>query len=306
MNVTIKSFDTRILIDTNNTTPIADGLSNLFARRYIPTFTIEEGSTSKYDALIKWDIAEDGFQVRKYLLGEIDIFEVKSPPPKPYINEAPYFFIAQVLARQYTKKGYIMFTDSVSFYDHRKNRAYLLLGYPHTGKSTMLAIALANGFVPLSTENTVVKIDNEKIRVLGGTDVLIFDLRIKDIYGIELPVKKKTKHGYGIIDLKRHVELNKASVHAIYLLYCSYASKGASMSNLVGRKAMKILWHFATSVVRGDDYYDPYPLNISDEELDKVISTKIKQITEKYRNRFYEVFGSHTDVFRALTEHTYR
>lgn len=46
--------------------------------------------------------------------------------------------------------------------------------------------------MPLSTENMVFKVDGG-VRVVGGTSLPIYDLIIKDLYGIKLPVHER--HG---------------------------------------------------------------------------------------------------------------
>ncbi len=291
---------------------VVDGFKGLFARRYIPTF--EFVSTNTYcrcSAVIEWGISRSGFKVISKLLSrDLDTYVVESQPPAPYVNESPYFFILQVLSRLYVKAGYLLLTDSVTFTKDGKE-AVLLLGYPHTGKSTLLALALANDYIPLTTENTLLEVRGGEVRVIGGTDVLVYDPEIEDIYDVKVPYHDITKHGYRIYDLgtlKERVKAlsNKPKVSTIYLQYCSFNSRGCSYRIVKGRKATKTLWHFATSIIRGDDYYEPTPMNLSDEFIDSIISESIKEIAKEYSSRFYEVFGSHKEVFNSIVNKVFK
>ncbi|MCD6428224.1 MAG: hypothetical protein J7L12_01240 [Desulfurococcales archaeon] len=302
----LESYGARVLIESSkDLSEVASGLRDLFARRYIPSFTISERASSSYDARIRWDVTSGEFKVNEYSLGDTDEFRISSPPPKPYICESPYFFILQVFSRQYLKKGYLMLTDAVSFTDGRDN-AYLILGYPHGGKSSILTIALAKGYVPLTTENTLVRINGDYLEVVGGTDVLVLDPYILDKYGLKLGVEPDgvTRHGYLIIDLSRRVSksLLPVRIKSIYVVHCSFSSVGASKKLIKGRKAMKTLWHFATSIIRGTDYYDPYPLYLSDSKLDDMQRKNLESISSIYEGKFYEIFGAHTDVFNEIAK----
>ena len=298
--IVMSSYGVRVLLKLSRCVDeVVRGLTDTFARRYIPSFKVDSASKNlHYDAEVVWEVTDRGFDVAEVSLGVRDLFRVRSPPPMPYINESPYFFLLQVLSRQYLKKGYLMLTDSVSIYS--KGRTYLLLGYPHTGKSTILAIALAKGYTPLTTENTIVTVGDDGVEIIGGTDVLVFDPRVREVYGIDVPAEQRTRHGYGVVDLSRRRSMEKARVSAIYLLYCSYSSVGVSMSRVVGRKAVKTLWHFATSVIRGGDYYEPYPLNLSDRDLDVRLKELVNQVAKRYRSSFFEIFGSHLEVFKEI------
>ncbi len=291
---------------------VVDGFKGLFARRYIPTF--EFVSTNTYcrcSAVIEWGISRSGFRlVSKLLSRDLDTYVVESQPPAPYVNESPYFFILQVLSRLYVKAGYLLLTDSVTFTKDGKETV-LLLGYPHTGKSTLLALALANDYIPLTTENTLLEVRGGEVRVIGGTDVLVYDPEIEGIYDVKVPYHDITKHGYRIYDLgtlKERVKAlsNKPKVSTIYLLYCSFNSRGCSYRIVKGRKATKTLWHFATSIIRGDDYYEPTPMNLSDEFTDSIISQTIKEVAKEYSSRFYEVFGSHKEVFNSIVNKAFK
>jgi len=299
----INSYGARVLIESSSDlSSVAGGLKNLFARRYIPAFTISEYSGGYYDARINWNLSLREFKIHSYTLGDVDEFKVTSPPPEPYVHESPYFFILQVSSRQYLKKGYLMLTDAVTFADDGGD-AHLILGYPHGGKSSLLTIALAKGYIPLTTENTLVRIGNECIEVIGGTDVLISDPHTLNKYNLNLKLKHDgvTRHGYLIIDLSKKVKsLLPVRINSIYLVHCSYSSAGASRKLVKGRKVMKTLWYFAASVIRGLDYYDPHPIYLSDEKLDELQKKYLVRISGMYEGKFYEIFGSHLEVFNDI------
>jgi len=304
MRLLLESFGARVLIESSDDlSEVASGLRDLFARRYIPSFIISEYSGSSYDARIHWDVTSGEFRVNEYSLGDVDEFKISSPPPRPYTCESPYFFVLQVFARQYLKKGYLMFTDAVSFTDG-KGDAYLILGYRHGGKSSILTIALANGYSPLTTENTIVRVASGYLEVVGGTDVLVLDPYTLDRYGLYLRVKPDgtTRHGYLIVDLGKRVSksLFPVKIKTIYVVHCSFSSIGASKKLIKGRKAMKTLWQFATSIIRGIDYYEPYPLYLSDDKLDELQRRYLTKVSAMYEGKFYEIFGSHLDVFNEI------
>ncbi|MET1102067.1 MAG: hypothetical protein ABWW69_06305 [Pyrodictiaceae archaeon] len=287
---------------------IFNGLSNLFSMRYLPYKKLSKIREPSINTLarIKW-YKSNKFNVRGYSLSEtIDHFEIDSPPPVPYSNESPYFFLLQVMARQYAKKGLILFTDSVAIYDPSTERVLLVLGFPHGGKSTIALLSLIQGLIPLSTENTVIEVDRQGVmRIISGTQVLVADPKLLKHYSIkvELEADETTKHGYMVINLARRINMDKylyKPVNCIYLVHCSFSSKGASLEPLVGRKITKTLWHFASSLLRGLDYYEPYPIVVSDGRLDQMISDKLRLVAQYYSGRLYEAFGSHTDVLKAM------
>ena len=301
MPIKIESYNVHVGIVSDHDVAIKEGLGNLFAGRYLPKFKVEEVDNVKdVDALIKWEVTENFFGVEKYSLGKKDVFEVKSPPPQPYVCESPYFFLLQVLSRQYMKKGYVMFTDTVSFLDPSTGEAFLILGYPHTGKSTILALAYSKGMIALSTENTLLKINRDYAEIVGGTKILVYDPIIKELYNITLTPQSMTRHGYGIIDLTS-LEEPVPKIHSIYVIYCSFTSMGLNKKKVSGRKAMKLLWHFSSSVIRGLDYYEPIPLNLSDLALEEKLVNDLHHLVDIYSGRFYEVFGSHRTVFEHIT-----
>jgi len=279
------------------------GLDNLFARRYIPSFSLGlDDNGEEPDVIIEWKKSDEYLKVSKATLGDTDEYQISSSSPRPYLNESPYFFILQVLSRAYVKKGFLMFTDTVSIYNPAEGTAYLLMGYPHTGKSTLLALALVNGYTPLTTENTLIQVAEDGAEITGGTNVLVFDPKIKEIYGVDLKPVEVTKHGYGIIDLSEIKYPPKATISTIYVIYCSFASRGASLKEVRGRKALKTLWHFSNSIIRGLDFYEPYPLNLSDANINSKILTGIKRLSFLYERKFYEIFGSHPEVLKKILE----
>ncbi len=281
-------------------TQVFEGFKTLFPRRYLPVYEVSEyRNEGAIDAEIRW-LLSDSFIINSFSLGEVDKYIISSPPPQYYVNEAPFFFVLQVLSRKYVSKGLLMFTDTVSVLDPYTGKASLIMGYPHTGKSTLLAIALAEGYVPLTTENTLVRVRDGMAEVFGGTDVLVYDPAVNKIYNLSVEPDYYTKHGYGIIDLSSRRKFVRAEVKDVYIIYSSFTSKGFSSKPVKGRKALKTLWHFANSVVRGLDFYEPYPLNLADPVLDSEIIRKLNSMSENYRHKFYEVFGSHYDIFRRV------
>jgi hypothetical protein len=151
---------------------------------------------------------------------------------------------------------------------------------------------------------------NGEARVLGGTKVLVYDPRALARYGAEPPFEpdERTRHGYLVVDLERRPGAGgprEARVEAIYLVHCSLASTGASLEPVSGRKALKTLWHFATALLRGDDYYEPAPLNLADPTLDASIAAALRRLAERYRGRFHEAFGSHDKVLNEILRRTF-
>lgn len=272
----------------------------LFPRRYIPEYVIG-GSGDQADALIHYRVTGEGFSIIGYRLGEeFDEYHVAGGLPRPYINESPYFFLLQVLTRLLVKKGYLVLTDSVSYIDDG-GRIHLVLGYPHDGKSSLLVIALSMGGKPLTTENTVLSLTDDGLRIVNGTRILVYDPRVFEIYGLK-PLKpdSTTKHGYHILDLGRgDYTSRKLIVDDITLIHSSFKSHGVEFEVVSGRKIMKTLWYFSTGLLRGLDYYSPYPLTLSNGLEDSLIDM-LERVRDLYRGRFREAFGSHIDVYRGL------
>lgn len=281
-------------------------LNNLFPKRYIPEYTVSTSSGEEgIDALVSW-ISGESFSVQKHVLKDngIDEYFIRSSLPEPYVNESPYFFLLQVIARSIVKNDYLVLTDSISFVVN--NKTYLLIGYPHTGKSTLLALALMNDAIPLSTENTVVSVSRDGVRIVGGTSVLVYDPRIEDIYNVKLEYDSMTRHGYRIVDLEKHYPMRNnyygEVVDAIYVLHSSFRSVGVDAEPVKGRKILKTLWYFASALLRGLDYYPPYPLVLSTRIIDDKVENMLRLVSEKYSGRFYEVYGRHDYIFKYIVD----
>jgi hypothetical protein len=283
---------------------VAEGFRGSFARRYLPleSASVVDELPGDVGAVVEW-LWGSGFSVEGYKLsvGDTDIYTIRSGAPEAYTNESPVFFLLQVAARLYAKRGLALFTDTISFADPSNGRAVLILGYPHSGKSTLLALAAAEGYTPLSTENTVVRVDGDAAWVLGGSRVLVVDPRAVERYLPPSSLKPtgRTRHGYLIVDLDDSYSLKPFRVEAIYVIHCSFASSGASFEPVTGRKAEKLLWHFATSLLKGDDFYKPHPLCL-DEGVEANVASIVSRMAAIYKGRFYEVFGGHRDVFREI------
>ncbi len=280
------------------------GLTTLFSRRYLPSYSVRRGRVPRgVAAAVDW-LPGDSFAITSIRLSdeEEDRYVVESPPPQPYVNESPYFFLLQVLSRSYAKKGLVMLTDSVSFMLD-SGRAVLVLGYPHGGKSTILAIALSRGYGPLTTENTLVRASDNGVEVIGGSRVLVVDPRSLKRYGVELGLEpdEVTKHGYLVYDLENINGLDgPVEVEAIYMVHCSFTATGASLERVRGRKIPKLLWHFASSIPRGTDYYEPEPPSLATPVVDRAISSLVYHAARTYSSRFYEVFGAHDKAFDLI------
>ncbi len=291
---------------------VVSGLNSLFARRYIPlTFIGYKKPVNKYlGARIEWKPRRnnDVFIVEDYSLslGDVDYYVISSDPPKPYVNESPIFFILQVLARAHAKYNRLFLTDTVSF--AKDGKAILVLGYPHCGKSTLTALALYNGYTPLSTENTIVELRGEKAYIVEGTSVLVYDPIITRLYKIDIPYHEETRHGYRIIDLdrissdRRRLLAKGVPIERIYLVYSSFSSVGANYKAVKGRKIVKTLWYFSTALISGLDYYDPAPLNLLTNDLRDRLAKQVKLFARVYGGRMYEVYGSHDKVFELITK----
>ncbi len=274
----------------------------MFPRRYLPYYTLEKnaGNTwDRVDAVIDYHVDNEGFMVEKHLLGSRDEYWVRGSIPAPYSNEAPYFFTLQVLSRALLRRGFIVLTDSISFMDHG-GRVHLVLGYPHDGKSSLSAIAYSMGELLLSTENTVVEARSNGLYIVNGSRMLVYDPRIHGLYSI--PGKKPdyiTRHGYYVVDLGPYPD-GDYRVHDITLIHSSYRSRGLDYEELSGRKIMKTLWYFATVLIRGVDYYDPGPLDLSSNDLDSSLINWLRRVAGVYKGLFLEVFGSHREVYDGL------
>lgn len=295
---TLNSYGSRVVIEAESHRAV-EGLIDLFPRRYIPSFSISKGfEGGESHATIKWLEMDEGFEVINYSLGARDEYLLRSAKPEPYTNESPYFFLLQVLSRIYVRRGILMLTDTVAIYDRSSGVAHLFMGYPHTGKSTVTALALSYGYIPLTTENTLLRVGDSRAYIVGGTNVLVYDPVIKEVYGVSLRPSEYTRHGYGVVDLK---DLHRGlpweiPIATINLLYCSFTSSGANFKEVRGRKAMKTLWHFATAVIKGTDYYEPHPLDLSDKGTDAFTMRELKKLTTIYAGSFKEAFGSHREV----------
>ncbi len=279
---------------------IIESLENTFPRRYLPDYTVSHEDTRRPDAVIYYRVVrDDGFHPRKIVRGMVDEYYVEGPPPAPYINESPYFFLLQVLARSLAKNKLIVLTDAVSFTD-RSGRTHLVLGYPHDGKSSLLAIAYSRGDEVLSTENTVVEVRGDGLYVVNGSRILVYDPRVHTVYGVPwIEPYDKTRHGYHIIDLGGF-NSSPRKVSDITLIHSSYRSSGVEYEKVSGRKILKTLWHFATALLRGTDYYYPYPMYLGDEEIDEYIRRGLEMVAEHYSGSFMEAFGSHIEVYEKL------
>ncbi len=274
---------------------VISALTSAFSRRYLPDPRPGGGPV---DVIIEWSPGESLKVLEKSLTGpgEPDRYVIRAPPPAPYTAEAPLFFVLQAVARAHAKRGYLVITDSISF--SSGGEAHLVLGYPHGGKSTVLAYAASKGAEALTTENTVVEVGEDgTMYVVGGTDVLVADPSALARYGIEPPWEPvgRTRHGYLIFDV-REDGLGRVPVADISLIHCSLVSSGVSYSRIKGRKVAKTLWHFAQALIKGLDYYDPHPLSLSDDEIDSLVAKKLGLVAKKYGSSFREFFGAHDRV----------
>lgn len=274
-------------------------LYSTFSRRYLPRFRLRE-ECDEYAARILWYSARE-FRV----LGKSierrgpDIYIVEGPPPQAYVNESPVFFLLQVIARALNRKGLVTLTDTVAL--KIGERAHILMGFPHSGKSTISAIAVASGIPVIATENAVLRV-GDRVEVVGGSEILVYDPEIKERYGLSLTPQERTKHGYEIIDLSAIFGPSPpVEVSRFYILHCSFSSTGVSHSPVKGRKVHKYLWYFATALLTGADYYEPAPLS---DLLDEVAAASVKGLIEcisrDYSDRFYEVFGSPKEAFEFI------
>ncbi len=297
----------RIGIDVDQPDTLYSSLLKSFPRRYIPDYTVFLDKNKEFDSLIKWILQGNGFKVVNIELGgNIERFVIRSPIPQPYISESPVFFLLQVMARTYARKGYIVFTDTAAVY--LDGKTVLLMGYPHTGKSTLSALALAYGYIPLSTENTVVEIQDDKARIVSGTPILVYDPRIEKLFNIRIDYDEKTKHGYRIVDLDKHVPerkkilRKKPEIDSIFILHCSYRSGNPDLEPVRGRKIKKTLWYFATALLKGMDYYEPYPLDLTDNRIETMLGENIDKMGRIYGEKIHEVYGRHDKVYKTIID----
>jgi hypothetical protein len=279
-------------------------LSSTFPRRYLPTAR-PVGCSEAPQAVVEW-LPGEGFAVESAVFtdspAEPDYYRVRGGLPEAYVNESPVFFLLQVTARSLARRGLALLTDSVAISDGE--RAVLLLGYPHTGKSSVAAIALAHGYYVLSTENTVVRPGDRGLEVYGGTRVLVFDPRVGELYGARVGSSEVTRHGYGVVDLDLlNAPKLPQRVVGVYLLHASFSSTGASLSPVKGRKIAKTVWYFATALLKGVDYYEPAPLDTPiSGAVAETLTRLLDTFSRYYSDAFYEAFGSPLEVFRAVVE----
>ncbi|CAB49129.1 hypothetical protein [Pyrococcus abyssi] len=263
-----------------------------FPRRYLP-----DVSQSKGGAHVVIDrFKGNKFRVFSVSYGKVDEYKIESPVPSAYLNESPVFFLLQVAARAGAKINRTFITDSVAL--EVDGRGILFLGYPHSGKSTISALALANNLNLLSTENTVVEAREDGIYVVGGTSVLVYDPRVEEIYNVSVPYTDFTRSGYRIVEVnseRRSKSLEKGvKVELIVVLHTAFNFPGASFSPVTGRKIKKTLWYFATSLLKGMDYYEPGPLDLP---ITEEIMANLNNLLSKASSvRIVEAFGNHKDV----------
>lgn len=273
-----------------------------FPKRYLPDYSLKENG--EYDVVIHW-LRSESFKVLKIdLSSNIDEYVVETPQPNVYTNESPVFFLLQVLARSLVKKKIYLLSDSVTVFSNA--RTYLFLGYPHSGKSTIVALAIHSGDTPLSTENTLLEVSSDCVRVVGGSSILVYDPRVENLFGVKIPYSEVTRHGYRVVDLNvisrdrlRIIE-EKPCIDEAYLIHCMFNARDVSIEEVKGRKIGKTLWYFTTMVLKGIDYYEPYPLDLMDSSARNIVEEMIRFFIEKYRNKFYEVFGRHDKVYEYI------
>ncbi|MBP1912191.1 hypothetical protein [Thermococcus stetteri] len=277
-----------------------NGFQTTFARRYLP-------DVLRGDAIP--NVVIERFKGEKfrvfsslYDVNSKDYYKLESDVPEAYKNEAPVFFLLQATARAGARKGRIFITDSVSVMNEN-GKAVLFVGYPHTGKSTISALALSEGLPVLSTENTVVDVRDGRIFVIGGTDVLVYDPKIEEVYGIKVEYQDTTRSGYRIVDIsssERRIALRRGvEIEKIIVLHAAFGGGDASFSPVRGRKIKKTLWYFSTSLLKGMDYYESAPLYMPmSDEINSNLNRLLDMAVENYSGAMFEAFGNHRDVFR--------
>jgi len=282
-----------------------EGLKGLFARRYLPD--VEENSGEPHVVVERFK--GDEFRVFSAVYDHLgrDEYKIESGVPSAYGNEAPVFFTLQAAARAAAKVGRMFITDSVGVVTS-SGKAVLFVGYPHTGKSTMSALALASGMPVLSTENTIVEVREGRLYIVGGTEVLVYDPRIEGIYDIELPYDEQTRSGYRIKDLRNDSKRKKllkqgVEIDMIIVLHSAFNCMEASFSRIQGRKVRKTLWYFSTALMKGLDYYEPMPLHVPmNDEITSNLRLFLETASNKYSDRMFEAFGNHKAVFERTMD----
>ncbi|ASJ12043.1 hypothetical protein [Thermococcus thioreducens] len=277
-----------------------DGFRGLFARRYLPDVDESSGDPEVVIERFKGD----RFRVfgAIYDVSGVDRYKLEAGVPSAYGNEAPIFFLLQAAARAGMKKGRIFLTDSVSIV-RPEGGAVLFIGYPHSGKSTMSALALAKGLTVLSTENTVIEVRDGKLFVVGGTDVLVYDPKVEIVHHLRIPHDTQTRSGYRITDLSGDSERKRllrkgVEIEKIIVLHAAFHCSGASFSVVKGRKVRKTLWYFSTGLMKGLDYYEPMPLHVPmTDEIQTNLREFLRVASSAYSERMFEAFGGHGEIF---------
>lgn len=289
---------------TDDTESLEKILLSSFPRRYLPNYSLHRG-LDRFDVLIKWIKSSNGFKIINFQqIGHYDEFVIESPLPEPYVNESPVFFLLQVFARAYVKKNYLVLTDSIAL--KIRDRTILLLGYPHSGKSTLTALSINYGDTPLSTENTVLELTSNGLRVVNGTSILVYDPRVEELYGVKINYTGMTKHGYRIVDLdeiipkRKTIIKNKPFIDEIYILHCSFNSGEPGLEKVVGRKIKKTLWYFISSLLIGIDYYEPHPLYLVNQDILEKLVNFLNKVSEIYSDKVFEIYGSHDKTYQYL------
>jgi len=294
----INVVDSSIWVETEKPEELWISLTSAFAKRYLPRLKLS--IECRPDAVIYWLHRDVKFKVlTHYLLthGLPSMFIVEGKYPSAYSNEPPFFFILQVMAYVLGKKGYVVLTDSITI--ERGGKAILFLGYPHSGKSSISALAFSRGFKVYATENTVVRV-SKPLKVVNGSSVLVYDPAIKNLYDVEITPDGVTKHGYEYLDLEAREAnpLRELDVDKVFVIHSGFTCKGFSTSPITGRKIRKTLWYFSTSLLKGVDYYEPQPLgNLITEDVANTLQRFLEIVEEDYNNKVYEVFGSIPEIF---------
>ena len=282
-----------------------EAFRGLFARRYLP----DVGETSGETQVLVERFKGDTFRVFSAVYDHqgMDSYKIESPVPSAYGNEAPIFFILQTAARAGAKIGRMFITDSVAVVPPN-GKAVLFVGYPHTGKSTMSVLAMARGFPVLSTENTVVEVRGDRLYIVGGTEVLVYDPRVEGIYDVRVPYDEQTRSGYRIKDLKddkkrRRLLKRGVEIDMMVVLHSAFNCMEASFSRIKGRKVRKTLWYFSTALMKGLDYYEPVPLHVPmNDQITRNLRLFLETASGNYSDRMFEAFGNHRTVFERVIE----
>ncbi len=268
-----------------------DQVVNYFSRRYVPDFEVG-GEDPR--ASIVWKLGRPGVIVEERGKSR---FVIRSDYPEPYRNEHPYFFLLQVFSRLYEESGRILLSDSVVFSSGKEG--VVVMGGPHSGKSTLLYLAILNGFIPLSNENSVFSLKGGKLVFEGGATTFTFSRRAAK-YG-SVVLDGTTRSGYGYVDLRKF-DRKRVTIKGLFYIHSSFSSKGFDMEKISGRKVKKLLWSHASSVIRGTEFYSPYPPDLSSEDLNRARAERISDVADFYGDSFYEVFGAHDAIFEFVKE----